>query len=131
MVKASKQKKHFILFEPSGRRGHVSEGSSIMEAAQELGVDIQNVCGGQAQCGKCKVQIIGENQEYHGIDSKFENLTPMEENEKKTLHHYKPSEGWRLACQARIHGDLVVFVPEESQAGGQVIAKLPGRETSN
>ena len=47
-----------VIFEPSGRRGHVSAGKTIMEAVQDLGADIQNVCGGQAQCGKCKVRII-------------------------------------------------------------------------
>ena len=48
----------FVIFEPSGCRGHVSPGKTIIEAAQDLGADIQNVCGGQAQCGKCKVRII-------------------------------------------------------------------------
>jgi uncharacterized 2Fe-2S/4Fe-4S cluster protein (DUF4445 family) len=31
--------------------------------------------------------------------------------------------GYRLACQARISGDVVVFVPEESRLGKQVVRK--------
>ncbi len=123
-MKTKGKQNHLVVFEPSGRRGRINEGKTILEAAQELGVDLQNVCGGQAQCGKCKVQIIEGNQQEYGIDSKVENLSPIEENESKILSHLNPSKGWRLACQASIYGDVVVFVPEESQAGGQVIAKL-------
>ena len=121
-------KKHAIIFEPSGRRGLIEDGSTIMEAAQALGVDIQNVCGGQAQCGKCKVRVIEGGRGHHGVASGGENLSPAGENEKNILSETALSEGWRLACQACVHGDVVLNVPKESQARGQIIAKMPGKK---
>ena len=123
------EKKHLIVFEPSGLRGHVSEGKTILEAAQELGVDLQNVCGGQAQCGKCKVMIVEGSLQQHDIASSVHNLSSMEEEEKKFFVGQEQSNGWRLACQARIEGDVAVFVPDESRAHRQIIAKEPGKRT--
>jgi uncharacterized 2Fe-2S/4Fe-4S cluster protein (DUF4445 family) len=128
-VNTQGEKKHSIVFEPSGRRGHVSEGKTILEAAQELGVDLQNVCGGQAQCGKCKVMIVEGSLQQYDIASSVHNLSSMEEDEKKFFVGQEQSSGWRLACQARIEGDVAVFVPDESRADKQIIAKEPGKRT--
>ena len=35
-----------VMFQPSGRRDHVSDGKTIAQAAQEMGVDIESICGG-------------------------------------------------------------------------------------
>ena len=35
-------KKHKVIFQPSGRRGEVEEGKTLLEAAQSLGVDIED-----------------------------------------------------------------------------------------
>jgi uncharacterized 2Fe-2S/4Fe-4S cluster protein (DUF4445 family) len=32
-------------------------------------------------------------------------------------------QGYRMACQTRIHGDVVIFVPEETRKGQQVVRK--------
>jgi len=128
-VNTQSEQKHLVIFKPSGRRGHVSEGKTILEAAQELGVDLQNVCGGQAQCGKCKVMVVEGSLQEHDIASSVNNLSPMEENETKFFVGQEQSNGWRLACQARIEGDVAVFVPDESQADRQIIAKEPGKRT--
>jgi len=116
----------FVIFEPSGRRVHVSSGKSILEAAQELGADIQNVCGSQAQCGKCKVRIIEGVSGNQGNSSSTKKLSPVEDNEKNHLTDRQLAAGWRLACQARVFGDVVVMVPDESRADRQVISKNPG-----
>jgi len=116
----------FLTFTPSGRRGCIAPGRTIMEAAQELGADIQNVCGGLGQCGKCKVRIIesvSANQE-HLLST--EKLSPVEVSEKKIFTGQQLAAGWRLACQTRVFGDVVVMVPDESRAGRQVISKDPG-----
>jgi len=128
-VNTQGKQKHVIIFEPSGRSGYVSEGKTILEAAQELGVDLQNVCGGQAQCGKCKVMIVEGTLQQHDIASSVKNLSSMGEAEKKFFGDQKQSNGWRLACQARIQGDVAVFVPDESRADRQIIAKDPGQRT--
>ena len=105
-----------VVFQPMGRRGHVSAGTTIKEAAHDLGIDIESVCGGRGTCGKCKVRI------EEGI-SRGESLSPLNEAERKVLTFKQQGDRYRLACQARIQGDLVVFVPEESRTGRQVIRK--------
>ena len=35
-----------IVFQPSGRRGFVEAGKTILQAAQSLGVGIEAACGG-------------------------------------------------------------------------------------
>ncbi|TET24360.1 MAG: 2Fe-2S iron-sulfur cluster binding domain-containing protein, partial [Candidatus Aminicenantes bacterium] len=95
-MKTKGKQNHLVFFEPSGRRGRINEGKTILEAAQELGVDLQNVCGDQAQCGKCKVLIVDVGPEQHGIVSRIENLSPVEEAEKKIIVDHELSNGWRL-----------------------------------
>ncbi len=115
-------KKYKVIFQPSGRRGDVEEGKTLLEAAQQLGVDIEAVCGGKKVCGKCKVRIEEGFFEKDGIESGMTHLSPFTEDEKK---HIKPEDGpgMRLACAAEIRGDVKVFVPEKSRAGKQVVRK--------
>ena len=116
----------FVIFEPSGCRGHVSPGKTIIEAAQDLGADIQNVCGGQAQCGKCKVRIIKGVSGNQDNPPSTKRLSSVKENEKSCLTSRQLAAGWRLACQTQIFGDVVVLVPDESRADRQIISKNPG-----
>ncbi len=74
-----------VMFQPSGRRGHVSDGKTIAQAAQEMGVDIKSICGGKGTCGKCKVRIEKGFWGKHGIRSHIDNITPIGEAEKKML----------------------------------------------
>ncbi len=115
-------KKYKVIFQPSGRRGDIEEGKTVLEAAQALGVDIEAVCGGKKVCGKCKVRIEEGFFEKDGIESGMKHLSPFTEDEEK---HIKPEDGpnMRLACAAEIRGDLKVFVPEKSRAGKQVVRK--------
>ncbi len=115
-------KKHKVIFQPSGRRGEVEEGKSILEAAQALGVDIEGLCGNKKVCGKCKVRIEEGYFEKDNIESGMAHLSPITEAEKK---HIKPEDGpgIRLSCTAEVHGDVKVFVPERSRAGKQVVRK--------
>jgi uncharacterized 2Fe-2S/4Fe-4S cluster protein (DUF4445 family) len=115
-------KKHKVIFQPSGRRGEIEEGKTILEAAQSLGVDIEGLCGNKKVCGKCKVRVEEGYFEKDNIDSGMAHLSPLTEAEKK---HIKPEDGpgIRLSCTAEIHGDIKVFVPERSRAGKQVVRK--------
>jgi uncharacterized 2Fe-2S/4Fe-4S cluster protein (DUF4445 family) len=115
-------KKHKVIFQPSGRRGEIEEGKTILEAAQSLGVDIEGLCGNKKVCGKCKVRIEEGYFEKDNIESGMAHLSPLTEGEKK---HIKPEDGpgMRLSCTAEVHGDIKVFVPERSRAGKQVVRK--------
>src|SRR5512135_524312 len=114
--------KYRVIFQPSGRRGQVEEGKTLLEAAQSLGVDIEGLCGSKKVCGKCKVRIEEGYFEKDNLESGMAHLSPLTETEKK---HIKPEDGpgIRLACCTNIHGDVKVFVPERSRAGKQVVRK--------
>ncbi|NOZ76109.1 MAG: DUF4445 domain-containing protein [Euryarchaeota archaeon] len=114
---------HRVIFQPSGSRGEIQDGKTLREAAQELGVDIESICGGKLTCGKCKVQIHQGFFEKYGIESSMEHLNPLTEDEMKHLKKGEIEEGYRLACVSEVHGDLLVFVPEESRGGGQIVRK--------
>lgn len=116
-------KKYKVIFQPSGSRGLVDEGKTVRDAAQALGVDIESVCGGKRTCGKCKVKIQEGYFEKFDIDSKMDHLTPLEPEEKKKIKPQELEDNYRLACTAKVKGDILVFVPEESRGGGQVVRK--------
>src|SRR5512137_2336656 len=115
-------KKYKVIFQPSGRRGEIEEGKTLLEAGQALGVDIEGLCGNKKVCGKCKVRIEEGYFEKDNIQSGMAHLSPVTESEKK---HIKPEDGpgIRLACNAEVHGDIKVFVPERSRAGKQIVRK--------
>ena len=124
MSEGSKQAQ--LIFQPSGRRGYISNGESIKQASQELGVGIEGLCGDKGTCGKCRVRIEEGVFAKYGIESRMENLSPLNKAEKKLLTSKQQRDGYRLACQTHIRGDIVVFVPEESRLARQVVRKAAG-----
>ena len=93
-----------IVFEPDGLRSNVNPGVTILEAAKICGIKIRSECGGHGFCGKCKV-----------IAKTPEGLTSLSEREKELLSNQEIKKGYRLACQAYIKGNTVIYVPEESR----------------
>ena len=118
-------RKFQIIFQPSGKIGNVLEGRTILEASRELGVEIESICGGERSCGKCKVKLEQGFFEKYGIKSNPEHLSTFTEGEEKFINELEKKEGYRLACAAQIIGDLLIFVPEESRIGKQVVRKTP------
>ena len=119
----NEEDKYLVIFQPSGRRGYIEKGKSLKEASVDLGVDIEGVCGEKAICGTCKVRIEEGEFEKYGITSTRENLSPMGPTERKFFNLQQEEEGFRLACQTNILGDAVIFIPEESRMGKQVVRK--------
>ncbi|MFH1929991.1 MAG: ASKHA domain-containing protein [Pseudomonadota bacterium] len=120
---SEENEKYMVIFQPSGCRGFVDKGKTLKEASIALGVDIEGVCGEQAICGTCKVRIEEGDFEKYGIKSTRDHLSPMGPTERKFFNIRQEEGGYRLACQTRILGDVVVFVPEESRMGKQVVRK--------
>lgn len=89
-----------VTFQPSGQSVYVLPGTSLMEAAGRAGVILQAPCGGRGTCGKCRVQIA------KGDCSPPDDPAPLTPD--------MVARGFRLACRTRVHGPLVVVVPEES-----------------
>ena len=122
----SENQKATVIFQPSGRRGRVDKGKNLKEASIALGVDIEGLCGEQGVCGKCKVRVEQGFFEKYGIESSRESLSPVTDTERESLTANECEQGFRLACLAEVLGDLVVFVPEESRLGKQVVRKAAG-----
>jgi uncharacterized 2Fe-2S/4Fe-4S cluster protein (DUF4445 family) len=118
-----KRGKAMVIFQPSGRRGEVDKGVSIIEASRQLGVDIETLCGEKRVCGKCIVRIEEGFFEKYGIHSTRANAGKWQKEEGKFITPDKREQGYRLGCCAQVQGDVLVFVPEESRAGKQVVSK--------
>ncbi len=95
-----------VTFEPGGRTVQVPRGTLISEAAQATGLSLATPCGGKGLCGQCQV-IIQSGKAGEPTEAEREHLSPEQ-----------LSQGMRLACQARVMDDAVIYVP----ATGELIA---------
>ncbi|MEW6243434.1 MAG: ASKHA domain-containing protein [Bacillota bacterium] len=88
-----------VRFVPDNAEVLVPEGTDLLRAATLAGLQIKSSCGGDGVCGRCAVSIR-EGRVDEGNASIPEKLR---------------KRGLVLACRARVMGDTVVFVPEESK----------------
>ena len=115
---------HQVIFMPSGRRGQVRAGETLLDAARQLGVEIESICGGRLTCAKCRVRIEEGHFAKHGIASAAAHVSPPDAREASLLAEAPDGDGaCRLSCSAHVTGDILVYVPEESRAHKQVIRK--------
>jgi uncharacterized 2Fe-2S/4Fe-4S cluster protein (DUF4445 family) len=113
-----------IVFLPSGRRGVFPQGTTLLDAARSIGVDLDSVCGGRGLCGRCRVVLAEGDFAKHQIHSRADHVSPSGEVEARYAARRSPLEhNHRLGCQARIQGDLVIDVPPESQVHRQIVRK--------
>lgn len=101
-----------VTFVNLGKTVPAREGQSILDVALEHEIPLEHNCGGNCACSTCHV-IVREG---------IKNLTSMQEEEGDQLDE---AEGLtlnsRLGCQAKIHGNVVVEIPPQTQpfrAGG-------------
>ena len=118
-----------IVFTPSGRQGHVAKGTNLLQAARQLGVDVDSVCGGRAMCGRCQVNVGDGSFAKHGIESSKGHLSEASASEARYAEKRNLSPERRLACQCTIEGDLVIDVPAESQVHNQLVRKEADNRT--
>ncbi len=114
-----------VIFQPAGRQGYVPAGITVLEAARSLGVEIESICGGRQTCGKCRVIIEEGFFPKLGIRSSRDHVSPVSAREARYAQRkgLDIEHGHRLSCSATVCGDLLITVPEESQARKQVIRK--------
>jgi uncharacterized 2Fe-2S/4Fe-4S cluster protein (DUF4445 family) len=98
-----------VDFQPVGRRGAVAAGQTLLEAAQQMGVELLSICGGKGDCGKCRVKLLQGS------------ASPLTEAEKGELTEQEQASGFRLACQTLPLSDLKINVPPESLSTPQRI----------
>jgi 2Fe-2S ferredoxin len=91
-----------VHVEPAGVDIIVGDGEAVMHAAERLGYRWPTVCHGQAVCTTCFFEVI----EGSG------NLTPPAPLERAALASSPvvavATGEVRLACQARVEGDVTV-----------------------
>ncbi len=114
---------HTVIFTPSGLRTEAQDGQTVYDVALEVGVDIQSICGGKGLCKRCQVEIDTGKHAKFNLDVKAENVGKLTPTEKKAIHDEELSSSRRLACRAKIRGDLVVEVPSDSRQSESSIQK--------
>ena len=114
---------HRVVFTPSGHTGVVDDGTSVLDAARQLGVDLDSVCGGRGICGHCQVTPSVGSFAKWAITAEAGALGPLGEFETNYRANRSLEPGNRLGCAARICGDAVVDVPAASQVHRQVVRK--------
>jgi ferredoxin len=76
----------------------VPAGSTLLEAVLAAELPIARACGAEALCGRCGVRVLA------GV----EQLDPESPDELRGKQRNRVAPELRLACQARIRGDLEV-----------------------
>lgn len=112
-----------VLFMPSGKRGRVEKGTPVLEAARELGVYIESVCGGRGICGKCQVSVAEGQFAKHGITSSADNLSVFSDTEARYRSKRDLADDRRLSCSSKIVGDIVIDIPQAASANNQMVRK--------
>ncbi len=123
--------KHKVVFQPMGVRTQVEDGETLRAAAREAGVAISSICAERATCGKCRVILQRGEFRREGILSRDEHLSPPGAEERAYWEKRRAglaargedASAYRLSCQARVHGDVVIMVPQGSRAVQQVVRK--------
>ena len=112
-----------IVFSPSGKRGRFPAGTSVLQAARKLGVDIDSVCGGRAICGRCQITVTEGELSKHGIRSQADHLSARSDAELIYGERRELAAARRLSCQATVSGDVAIDVPASSQVHRQLVRK--------
>ena len=113
-----------VLFMPSGKRGRFPVGTSVLDAARELGVYVESVCGGRGICGRCQVAPEFGAFAKHGITSSEASISPWSPKEVRYVEKREAlPERRRLACSTTVQGPLVIDVPTDTVVNGQTIRK--------
>ena len=112
-----------VLFMPSGKRGRFPVGTPVLDAARQLGVYVESVCGGRATCGRCQIEVQEGNFAKHKIVSSNDHISPKGPKEERYERVRGLPDGRRLSCSATIQGDLVIDVPQDTVINAQVVRK--------
>ncbi len=76
----------------------IKNGETLFKAARVNGVPLGSSCRGDCVCGWCKVEIV------EGMN----NLSEPTECEVKLMSKGNYTENERVACSARVYGDVSI-----------------------
>ncbi len=91
-----------VTFLPTFRKVEVKLGATILSAAQDAGINMNVVCGGQGKCGKCIV-FVKSGRFLFDRDQFIRFFSPEE-----------LEQGACLACETSVIDNISVFIPESS-----------------
>ena len=66
---------HRVIFQPAGRQGEIVAGTSLLEAARQLGVEIESICGGRQTCSKCQVRVEEGYFARYGVEAAADHVS--------------------------------------------------------
>jgi uncharacterized 2Fe-2S/4Fe-4S cluster protein (DUF4445 family) len=92
-----------VTFQPDGIEIYAPVGETIAKAALAAGCSVETPCGGMGTCGKCRVQVTGLVSEPDASETRFLGTSEL-------------AGGTRLACRAKIQGEMTVVVPQASRS---------------
>jgi 2Fe-2S ferredoxin len=92
-----------VTFYPTKKTGEVPAGMSLLDAAEKVGLEMRHDCGGFATCSTCRIWVI------EGMP----NLTEIDLDEENMLEEADLAAPFRLSCQAKIQGDVILQIPDE------------------
>ncbi|AOT71007.1 ASKHA domain-containing protein [Geosporobacter ferrireducens] len=101
-------KKYRITFQPTGQSIEVHEGTTVMKAIREAGIDYDFPCGGARKCGKCKIRIVN-------------GITQSQEKEREFLGEKEIYDGIHLACFTEIYSDAAIELVQVKAAQHQIL----------
>jgi uncharacterized 2Fe-2S/4Fe-4S cluster protein (DUF4445 family) len=104
-----------VDMEPIGRRTEVTPGQTLLDAAQQGGVELTALCGGEGWCHGCRVRVIEGK------------VSPVTASEEDALDEEQLAQGFRLACQTEPLSHVKIDIPAESLATQQRL-QVEGQE---
>jgi adenylate cyclase len=93
-----------------GTTVNATAGTSLLDVSRMAGIPHMSVCGGRARCSTCRTLVTAGG----------ENLTAPAEAERTLLNRLNADESIRLACQARLRGDVSIRPLIQPQAAASV-----------
>ena len=112
-----------IVFTPSGVQTTVAPGTTVLDVARRIGVDIDSTCGGRGLCGRCQVSPTQGEFAKWNITSTRDAVSAWTSVETNYKGRRTIEEGNRLGCQATVYADVVVDIPAASQVHRPVVRK--------
>jgi uncharacterized 2Fe-2S/4Fe-4S cluster protein (DUF4445 family) len=91
---------HLVTFDIAPSPVRVPTGTLLSEAARLAGVDILQPCGGQGRCGRCAVTVTSGT---------------VRRRSTMRLSPEDVAQGYALACQTVIEGDVTIAVPPQEK----------------
>jgi uncharacterized 2Fe-2S/4Fe-4S cluster protein (DUF4445 family) len=82
---------------------HAPEGKNLLDILISRKIFVDNPCGGNGICGKCKILLLDGN------------LPPPSESERSALSAEEIASNCRLACAVQPAGDITIKVPHEER----------------